>query len=66
MGQRPRSGDIPWLPAHSILKWIGGDISMLDPLGRMSSANSEHNFGKIAATHESPRLKKAFGPIQVT
>jgi hypothetical protein len=39
---------------------------MLDPLGRMSSANSEHNFGKIAATHESPRLKKAFGPIQVT
>src|SRR5260221_5298923 len=30
MGQRPRSGDIPWLPAHSILNWIGGDTSMLD------------------------------------
>jgi hypothetical protein len=29
MGRQPRSGDIPWLAAHSILNWIGGDISML-------------------------------------
>src|SRR5215831_10790965 len=29
MGRQPRSGDIPWLSAHSILNWIGGDISML-------------------------------------
>ena len=27
----------PWLPAHSILKWIGGDTYMLDPLPPMSS-----------------------------
>src|SRR5215470_16074458 len=40
MGQRPRSGDFPWLPAHSILNWIGGDISMLDPSNRMSSPYS--------------------------
>jgi len=29
MGRQPRSGDIPWLAAHSILNWIGGDIYML-------------------------------------
>jgi hypothetical protein len=29
MGRQPRSGDIPWLSAHSILNWIGGDTSML-------------------------------------
>ena len=29
MGRQPRSGDIPWLAAHSILNWIGGDTSML-------------------------------------
>ena len=29
---------ISWLPAHSILKWIGGDSSMLDPLLTMSRA----------------------------
>ncbi len=25
MGRQPRSGDIPWLSAHSILNRIGGD-----------------------------------------
>jgi hypothetical protein len=30
MGRQPRSGDIPWLSAHSILNWIGGDIYMLN------------------------------------
>src|ERR1017187_7482291 len=29
MGRQPRSGDIPWPSAHSILNWIGGDSSML-------------------------------------
>ena len=29
MGRQPRSGDIPWLAAHSILNWIGGDTYML-------------------------------------
>jgi hypothetical protein len=29
MGRQPRSGDIPWLSAHSILNWIGGDTHML-------------------------------------
>jgi hypothetical protein len=29
MGRQPRSGDIPWLTAHSILNWIGGDTAML-------------------------------------
>jgi len=29
MGRQPRSGDIPWLQAHSILNWIGGDTPML-------------------------------------
>ena len=37
MGQRPRSGDIPWLPAHSILNWIGGDTFMLVPSPQKSS-----------------------------
>jgi hypothetical protein len=31
---------LPWLPAHSILNWIGGDISMLDPIAWMSSPYS--------------------------
>src|SRR5213078_4486649 len=37
MGRQPRSGDFPWLSAHSILNWIGGDISMLDSSIQMSS-----------------------------
>ena len=37
MGRQPRSGDFPWLSAHSILNWIGGDTSMLDPSVQMSS-----------------------------
>src|SRR6266566_1385776 len=37
MGRQPRSGDFPWLSAHSILNWIGGDTSMLDPSAQMSS-----------------------------
>jgi len=41
MGRQPRSGDIPWLSAHSILNWIGGDISMLDLSGQMSSNLSD-------------------------
>ena len=36
MGRQPRSGDIPWLSAHSILNWIGGDVSMLAPFWRKS------------------------------
>jgi hypothetical protein len=36
MGRQPRSGDIPWLSAHSILNWIGGDISMLTPFSAKS------------------------------
>jgi len=35
---------------------------MLDPLGRMSSANSEHNFGKIAATQRIPPPEKGIWP----
>jgi hypothetical protein len=37
MGRQPRSGDFPWLSAHSILNWIGGDTSMLDPFVKKSS-----------------------------
>jgi len=50
MGQLPGSGDISWLPAHSILKWIGGDTSMLDPLAVKSSPNPEYqhlNFSQL-------------------
>src|ERR1700685_2134827 len=36
MGRQPRSGDIPWLSAHSILNWIGGDSSMLVLFGGKS------------------------------
>ena len=32
MGRQPRSGDIPWLSAHSILNWIGGDTYYPTPL----------------------------------
>ncbi len=42
MGQPPGSGDISWLPTHSILKWIGGDTSMLDPFAVKSSPNPEY------------------------
>lgn len=42
MGQRPGSGDISRLPTHSILKWIGGDTSMLDPFAVKSSPNPEY------------------------
>src|ERR1700686_1811646 len=38
MGRQPRSGDIPWLSAHSILNWIGGDMSMLVLFWLKSSA----------------------------
>jgi hypothetical protein len=41
MGRQPRSGDIPWLSAHSILNWIGGDTSMLDLSRQMSSLLSD-------------------------
>ena len=37
MGRQPRSGDIPWLSAHSTLNWIGGDIYMLILWGVKSS-----------------------------
>ena len=36
MGRQPRSGDLSWLSAHSILNWIGGDIYMVDPSNLMS------------------------------
>src|SRR5450631_3025611 len=36
MGRQPRSGDIPWLSAHSTLNWIGGDNFMLDPFAQKS------------------------------
>ena len=32
MGRQPRSGDIPWLSAHSILNWIGGDTYYANPV----------------------------------
>jgi hypothetical protein len=32
MGRQPRSGDIPWLSAHSILNWIGGDTHYANPV----------------------------------
>jgi len=37
MGRQPRSGDFPWLSAHSILNWIGGDTSMVDRFSQKSS-----------------------------
>src|SRR5882672_5597340 len=45
MGRQPRSGDIPWLAAHSILNWIGGDTSMLDLRGKKSSLLCEYLQG---------------------
>src|SRR6266581_3555917 len=46
MGRRPRSGDIPWLPAHSILNWIGGDTYMLDLLwGKSRAEAGRFRFG---------------------
>jgi hypothetical protein len=57
-----------WLPAHSILKWIGGDISMLDPSLWMSSFNSELVENKFSAifsrctTHMRGGHEPAFRP----
>jgi hypothetical protein len=53
MGRQPRSGDSPWLSAHSILNWIGGDIPMLDRLSQKSSVLSSillkglDNYGEV-------------------
>ena len=58
MGRQPRSGDIPWLSAHSILNWIGGDTSMLDLSRQMSSVLSdifEENRGLREYLFESPK-----------
>jgi Na+/proline symporter len=47
MGRQPRSGDIPWLSAHSILNWIGGDIYMLILSAGMSSISCRFLHGQI-------------------
>jgi hypothetical protein len=46
MGRQPRSGDIPWLSAHSILNWIGGDALMLILFWLKSSAMCRNLRGK--------------------
>src|ERR1051326_2630378 len=40
MGQRPRRGDIPWLPAHSILNWPRSDTSCSHLLPEVMSGRS--------------------------
>ena len=45
MGRQPRSGDIPWLSAHSILNWIGGDNSMLVLFTRKSRVSCKFLHG---------------------
>lgn len=37
MGPTPRSGDDSLIRAHSILKWIGGDILIVTPAQELSS-----------------------------
>ena len=56
MGQRPRSGDIPWLPAHSILNWIGGDTPMLDPSAQKSSILCR----EIGGGQDRPKVQSGF------
>jgi hypothetical protein len=52
MGRQPRSGDIPWLSAHSILNWIGGDTSMLILLLGKSSISCRFLHGVVAAFYQ--------------
>jgi len=57
MGRQPRSGDIPWLSAHSILNWIGGDALMLILFSTKSSAicrNLQAADTERVATAKSP------------
>src|SRR5437763_9043304 len=54
---------LPWLPAHSILNWIGGDISMLDPIAWMSSPYSiQVSWVIFTAPPESQVHFRAFAP----
>ncbi len=41
MGREPKSGDFSWLPAHSILNWIGGDVFILAPVMGKSRDSSK-------------------------
>ena len=57
MGRQPKSGDIPWLSAHSILNWIGGDKSMLVLFWLKSSAmcrNLRRTVTMPTLGHKSP------------
>ena len=51
MGRQPRSGDIPWLSAHSILNWIGGDTYYANPV----SAEVKEYVQEIALVLPSAR-----------
>jgi hypothetical protein len=55
----------PWLPAHSILKWIGGDISMLDPFRAMSSLfqSSRVAICSPCSSEGAARLKPNVGAL---
>jgi hypothetical protein len=61
MGRQPRSGDIPWLTAHSILNWIGGDISMVTLLSRKSRTMCRNLQCGIGSVFE--RLRPLFFAI---
>jgi hypothetical protein len=52
MGRQPRSGDIPWLSAHSTLNWIGGDKFMLDPFAQKSRVLSR----LLASARHCPKI----------
>src|SRR5271157_1315614 len=59
MGRQPRSGDIPWLSAHSILNWIGGDTSMLD-LFTAKSRTMCRNLRRVSSFASCNGLKPLF------
>lgn len=41
MGPKPKSGDDSLAQTHSILKWIGGDNSILTPAMELSRKNDD-------------------------
>jgi hypothetical protein len=63
MGRQPRSGDIPWLSAHSILNWIGGDTFNANPLyGEVKGLLQISAIGlpDLGLTSEIPPVWKRF------
>jgi hypothetical protein len=66
MGRQPRSGDIPWLSAHSILNWIGGDTYYPTPLRlKVKWGNDRIRSAKFRSPNRTDRAPLAPAAIDM-